>query len=73
MSTIDCHFSINLDVCDDRMLDMEEIMAAKIAKHATKNAEGDHADEGTTKLSHSPTIGHTVDEEMENVKDVADM
>jgi len=55
------------------MLDMEEIMAAKIAKHATKNAEGDHADEGTTKLSHSPTIGHTVDEEMENVKDVADM
>jgi len=72
MSTIDCRFSINLDVYKGRMLDVEEIMATKATKRAVKNDDDNHADEETTRLSPSPTVDHIVDEEVVNAEDAAE-
>lgn len=72
MSTTDARFSVNLDIYDSHILDVEEIMVVKAAKCAIDDAEGYHANEGTVRVSPSPTTDHTVEEEMENEEDATD-
>lgn len=61
VSTTDCCFSVNMDLYDSRMLNVEKIVVAKAAKHANENIEGDNIYEWITRLNPSLIVNGTVD------------
>ncbi|QCD86714.1 hypothetical protein DEO72_LG3g1239 [Vigna unguiculata] len=65
----DYRFNVDMDIYEGRPIDVGEIMVAKAAKHAVEAIVYDVGDEGTTRLTSSPTTNPIVDEDMANAKD----
>ena len=63
------YFNVDMDVYKGRLIDVDEIQATKVARHAMETTQGEASDEGTTRLSPSPTTDLTMDARMTNVKD----
>ena len=55
VSINDYHFNVDMDIYEGRLIDVGEIMAVKVAKHAVESV-------GDNVLTPSPTIGLVVDE-----------